>query len=190
MLNVNRELIDLCIRKNRRAQNKLYELCFGILMSICLRYEKNEEDARYMLNVGFMKIITNLTKFTDEMTFEYWMRRIMINTLIDEYRKKKKINEHFVNAELDSNYHVVSLTSWNSAELKFQAEELEIMIRQLPSDTQNVFNLFAIDGYSHKEISEKMSMPVGTTKWHVSKARDILGKLIAEKSNKIKVRTS
>jgi len=159
-------------------------------MSVCLRYEKNEEDARYMLNVGFMKIVTNLTKFTDDMTFDYWMRRIMINTLIDEYRRKKKVSEHFVNTEFDSTEHVTSLTSWNQADLNFQAEELEIMIQQLPADTQKVFNLFAIDGYSHKEIADYMSMPVGTSKWHVSKARDILGKLIADERNKIKARTS
>ncbi len=190
MLDVSKELLIQCLKKDRRAQNMLYEKCFGILMSIGLRYEKNEEDARFMVNIGFMKIITKLNKYHFDVEFEYWIRRIMINTMIDEYRKNKRRNEVIKYNDLENTYMRNQVSVLNKADDQFNAEELQLMIRLLPTDTQKVFNLFAIDGYSHKEISEMMKIPVGTSKWHVSKAREILVKMIERKNEHIKENVS
>jgi len=190
MLDVSKDLIIQCLKKNRRAQNMLYEKCFGILMSISLRYEKNKEDARFMVNIGFMKIITNLNKFIFDVEFEYWIRRVMINTMIDEYRKNKRHNEVIKYGDIENEYMGNQASVLNRAEADYNAEELQHMIRLLPGDTQKVFNLFAIDGYSHKEIAKMMKMPLGTSKWHVSKAREILTKMIQRKNEHTKENVS
>ena len=189
-MKVSSDLIARCKKGDRRAQNRLYELCYGVLMSICLRYERNHEDARYLLNIGFMKIATNLDKYPKETPFEHWARRIMINTNIDEYRRNKKRKENISYQDFEE-----GTKAWNDYHLedvydKFNAEELENMIRSLKGETQKVFNLYAIDGYSHKEIADMLVIPVGTSKWHLSKARSELKAKIEMKLNKPKAPVS
>jgi len=183
MLKVDKELIDLCKKGDRRAQNKLYELCYGILLSICLRYEKNIEDAKHMLNIGFLKIAINLDKYSPEVNFEHWIRRIMINTNIDEFRRNKKRKELFSDVESDISLNNSSHYHHNQSSSALEAEDLEMMIRSLPADMQKVFNLFAIDGYSHNDISDMMGIPVGTSKWLVSTARQKLRVLVERHNN-------
>ena len=187
MKRVDEELIKACIKNDRRAQFKLYELCYPILISVCLRYEHNKEDARHMLNIGFMKIITNLQSFSGTHVFEAWARRIMINTLIDEYRVKKRMKEHVVFEEIESRSYEKQGAELNLSEHKFNAEELEMMVQELPEDTRKVFNLFAIDGYAHNEIADLLKIPVGTSKWHVSRARTMLQSMILKKIENSKV---
>lgn len=149
-------------------------------MSVCIRYKKNEEDAREILNQGFLKILNNLEKYSTHIPFEAWIKRIMINTIIDEYRKNKRRKEtfeytNFETVELYDDFHEI-----NTADLHFDAEELQDMIKTLPPTSQKVFNLFAIDGYSHKEISELIDISVNASKWHVSNARKTLRQMISE----------
>ena len=183
MLKVDKELIKLCKKGDRRAQNKLYELCYGILLSICLRYERNIEDAKHMLNIGFLKISINLDKYSPEVNFEHWIRRIMINTNIDEFRSNRKRKEIFSDMEDEISLNISSNYQHNQTSSKLEAEDLEMMIRSLPSDMQKVFNLFAIDGYSHNDISDMMGIPVGTSKWLVSTARQKLRVLVERHNN-------
>ena len=92
-MKVELDLITACLNKERRAEYELYKETYGYLMSICYRYVNSTEEAKEMLNIGFLKVLTNLDKYKPEIPFKMWIRRIMINTLIDEYRKKKLHNE-------------------------------------------------------------------------------------------------
>lgn len=189
-MKVSQSLIARCKKGDRRAQNKLFELCYGILISICLRYENNLEDAKHILNVGFLKIATNLEKYSEDISFEVWIRRIMINTNIDEYRASKKRKEKIIYDDF-----IEGNSSWNEYKLddaydKFNVEELEMLIRALPNDIQKVFNLYAIDGYTHKEIGDMMDIPANTSKWLLAKARNTLKSKIEEKMKKPKVTMS
>jgi RNA polymerase sigma factor (sigma-70 family) len=179
-MNVDNDLLKRCASKDRRAQFQLYRSCFSILMGICVRYEKNEEDAKSLLNQGFYKIIMHLDKYKTDVPFEAWIRRIMLNTVIDEFRKKKKERERLTFTDFEQG-HFENDFSENSGVLeKLDAEELEIMIHQLPPMSKQVFNLFAIDGYSHQEIADQLGISEGTSKWHVSSARKILKEKISE----------
>jgi len=179
-MTVDHSIIKACIENDRKAQFKLYQLCYGTLMSVCLRYESNKEDAEELLNMGFLKIVTKLEKYPTDAPFEAWIRRIMINTIIDQYRRNKKSNEviEYTNFE-DHNYD--KHFDFNEADKDFDAEELRMLIADLPDMSQKVFNLHVIDGYSHKDISEELGISVGTSKWHVSNARTLLKAAILEK---------
>lgn len=168
------QLLQSCIEKDRKAQYQLYKRYYGLLMGVCIRYKKNEEEAKAALNLGFLKIFNNLQKYPTHIPFEAWARRIMINTLIDEFRKERKLKatieySNFERVELYDNY-----VDLNEADLQFDAEEIDNLIKQLPPTSQKAFNLFAIDGYSHKEIAQLLNISVNASKWHVSNARKIL----------------
>ena len=137
-----------------------------------------------------MKIVTNLDKFPDKIPFEHWARRIMINTNIDEYRRNKRRKESISYQDFEEGSKVWNAYKFEHVHEKFNAEELENMIQSLQGDTQKVFNLYAIDGYSHKEISDMLAIPIGTSKWHLSKARSQLREMIELKLNKSKVKIS
>lgn len=179
---IDQELIQRCIAQERRAQHELYKKCFSILMSVCIRYEKNRTDAEALLNMGFLKIVTKLDKYQTSIPFEAWIRRIMINTVIDEYRKNKKEQETIEYTDFED-YHYNRSIDYNAADKLFDAEELQIMINDLPTVSKRVFNLHVIDGYSHKEISDMLEISVGTSKWHVSNARKLLKERIEQKLN-------
>jgi len=167
---------------DRRAQFQLYQRCYSILMGVCVRYRDSEEEAAAMLNEGFLKIVRNLENYRREIPFEAWIRRIMINTLIDDFRKNRKVSELIEHRDFnDANDHAQLLT-FNLAELAFEAEELVAMIKTLPPVSQKVFNLFAIDGYSHREIGQLLTISEGTSKWHLSFARQRLRDLLAKKN--------
>ncbi len=175
---IDKDLLELCKRKDRRAQKVLYESCFPFLIKVGYRYTQNKEDAHVLLNNAFLKILTQLDKYNPSQNFEYWAKKIMINTAIDSYRKNKRHQEIFSSMndfdEQNENYLIDS----NRADKKFDVEEILNLIQTLPTATRNVFNLFAIDGYSHKEIAELLSISEGTSKWHLSEARKVLIKKI------------
>lgn len=181
-MNPDPKLIKACIRKDRQAQEQLYRLCFSSMMGVCVRYFRNESDAVAALNEAFLKIINNLHKRNEQIPFEAWIRRISINTSIDAFRKNKSYKthiqsgwEHGLPEQQDSGYEI------NQADLKLDAEAIEKMIQELPPMSKQVFNLFAIDGYSHKEIADLLGISSGTSKWHVSFARkELKQKLIRE----------
>lgn len=167
---------------NRQAQAKLYQQSFSLLMSVCSRYTCNREDAMALLNLGFCKIVMNAEKYKEHIPLELWMRRVMINTAIDEFRRDKKYKEHIQHKDFSD--HTEQFFSEDNTENNYdkeiEAEQLEAMLKKLPHVSGKVFNLFAIDGYSHKEISEMLGMSEGTSKWHVNNARTILKSLLKE----------
>lgn len=179
---IDQSLISRCIEHDRRAQHELYKKCYSVLMSICIRYEKNRTDAEALLNMGFLKVVTKLEKYNTEIPFEAWIRRIMINTVIDEYRKRKKEQETIEYTDFDDHHYNRSI-DFNAAEKFFNAEELQIMINELPTVSKRVFNLHVIDGFSHKEIGDMLEISIGTSKWHVSNARKLLKEKIEKRLN-------
>ena len=181
LMKVDDALLKACINGDRLAQSELYRQCFHILMGICNRYVKNQQDAMDQLNEGFLKILKNLHKRKKSVPFDAWIKRIMINTMIDFYRRQKRYKEKFYLAsDLPNEPHFDQEKVLNEAEVRMDAEEVEMCIKRLPDMTQQVFNLFVIDGYSHKEIAQLLHISVGTSKWHVSNGRTLLKAMITE----------
>lgn len=184
-MNIDQQLIEACKREERKAQFELYKLCYGILMSVCFRYERNKEDAEFLLNKAFLKILKNLDSYVETTPFEAWIRRITINTAIDEYRKNQRSKIDYVEEPMQ--VAGLSEMDYNEADKNFDAEELIALVRKLPPASQKVFNLYIIDGYNHKEIAEQLGMSEGTSKWHLSSARKKLQEMMKKMINNVAV---
>lgn len=184
-MKVETEIITACINKEKRAEEELYRLTYGYLMSICLRYSHSREEAKEMLNMGFFRILTNLKKYKLETSFAAWIHRVMVNLLIDEYRKKKIHHQRI--EYIESYEDVREDTSVNSALVKMDAEQIYALIDKLPPVSQKVFNLYAIDGFSHKEIAEALGISEGTSRWHLNFSRQKLQEMILKINTSIKL---
>jgi len=156
-------------------------------MPVCLRYRRNKADAAAMLNAGFMKILDNLKTYTAEKPFEAWAKRIMINTLIDDFRKQRKVKELIEYTDFSELPPTQDSIDFNEADKQFDAQQLEAMIQQLPPMSQKVFNLYALDGYKHSEIAALLEISEGTSKWHLSSARKKLKEMMRIAMNSSKV---
>jgi RNA polymerase sigma factor (sigma-70 family) len=173
---VELDLITACIRRERRAEYELYKRSYSYLMLICRRYTNSTEEAKEILNVGFYRILSNLEKYHPEVPFKVWIRQIMVNLLIDEYRKKKKHHERIEYVE--EYFETQSHSELNEALVKMNVASINTLIGKLPPRSREVFNLFVIDGFSHKEIGEMLGMSVGTTKWHLNFSKTQLKEMI------------
>lgn len=149
-------------------------------MGVAMRYKTNPEDARSIVNQGFLKIFSNIEKYTFQGPFEAWIRRIMINTLIDDFRKIQKETLRIKHIDFTDLNGIDYGFDFNKAEQLLQLEQLDALIHQLPLMTRNVFNLYAIDGYKHKEIAELFDISIGTSKWHLANARKKLMAMLQE----------
>jgi RNA polymerase sigma-70 factor (ECF subfamily) len=188
---IQQTLIEKASQGDRLAQYHLYQSCYPILLVVCRRYRKNEQDAHAVLNQGFLKIIVNLSRYRfEEVPFEVWIRRVMINVAIDVFRTERKWRESVDLKPTAADLPMVAV-NWNDADHLFNMDTLESMIQRLNPISQQVFNLYAIDGYSHREIAELLGFEEGTSKWYLSKARAQLQEWIAlemkEKSTKVSV---
>ncbi|PVY42882.1 RNA polymerase sigma factor [Pontibacter virosus] len=158
-------LLGQCLKQDRGAQRELYRLFFGYAMSVCIRYSQNAEEAKDVLNDGFMKVFTRLKQYHPPKPFKGWVRRIMINTALDNYRHNLK------------NYHLQDIDKAEPATDPFDVEQqlnyeyLISLVQQLSPAYRAVFNLYAIDGYTHEEIAEMLGIAVGTSKSNLAKAR-------------------
>lgn len=165
------DLINGCIRNDRRAQELLYKQFYDAMAAICMRYTQNENDAVEVLNNGFLKVFKYIQQFDQQKAGLYtWIRKIMINTAIDFIRQNHKHNGKVELSQATEPYVA------SEAVQKLDAEELLELIRKLPSSTQMVFNLYVVEGFTHKEIGVKMGISEGTSKWHLSEARRLLQK--------------
>ena len=145
-----------------------------MLMPICFRYNSNEQDARAAYNTGFIKILKSIKKIDEDVNFNAWAKRIMVNSLIDEYRKNKKYNTQITKSDNERELDYFSEGHLNEAESNLGYANIMKLVQELPTVTAQVFNLYVIDGYAHKEIGEMLSMSEGTSKWHLSTARKML----------------
>jgi len=179
-MNINLDLITACIKRERRAEYELYRESYSYLMGICRRYTRSNENAKEMLNLGFTKILYNLEKYKPEIPFKTWVRKIMVNIIIDEYRKEKKHKENLV--QVENYYEEVNFSEVNEVMLKMDVDQIHELINKLPPVSQKVFNLYVVDGFNHKEISGMLDMTESTSKWHLhfsrNKLKEMLSKLI------------
>jgi len=175
---ISQDLIRRCIKKDRKAQSELYKACYGFLMPVCMRYASCEDDAMSYLNLGFYKILNNLKKYKSHTPFVAWAKRVVINTTIDEMRRNKRYKTH----EEVKGEHVPEVNGRVSIynEEAISSEDVYLLIQQLPPMTASVFNLYALDGYKHKEIAKMLKIKEGTSKWHYAEAKKRLKVLIEQ----------
>ena len=144
-------------------------------MGICLRYSKNRDEAVEILNDGYLKVFTQLDKYTFGLSFKGWIRRIMINSAIDYFRKNEKHSNM-----MDISYAQFSTTNETALD-KLSAEEIIEAVQDLPPSYRIVFNLYVIEGFKHEEIASKLNISVGTSKSNLSIARNKLQKVLLER---------
>ncbi|NJK84425.1 MAG: RNA polymerase sigma factor [Saprospiraceae bacterium] len=168
-------LISACKREERWAQQKLYEIHYGKMMGVCMRYAGSEEEALDMLHEGFIKIFKHIGKYQSGTSFNAWIRKIVVNTCIDAYRKQKRRRTE----ELEQAQEIQTL----DADAVSQCSEKEILeaIQQLSPVYRTVFNLYAVEGYAHKEIAEMLDITESTSRSNLVKARLKLKELLGSK---------
>lgn len=175
-------IIKGCLAGNRRDQELLYRRHAAKLYAVCLQYSGNDEEARDILQEGFIKIFENLIYYKHEGSFEGWMRRIIVNTALEKFRSKHnlyRVDDIDMIPEPDADPD-------NEDYAGLEAVDLLDIIRELPPKYRMVFNLYAIEGYAHKEISLMMNITEGTSKSNLSRARDILQKKVSLYSGVVK----
>ncbi len=165
LFEADHDIIEGCILGNPRMQKALYVKYSPKMFGVCLRYAGNEDDAKDILQDGFIKIFNNISRFKAIGSFEGWIRRIIVNTAIEQFRKK---NNLFSVNELTSE----KIEDGNADGLeKLEAKELLGLIQSLPIGYRTVFNLYAIEGFTHKEIGEILKINEGTSKSQYARAK-------------------
>jgi len=171
---VNNELIDGCKKRDRHAQRFLYEHYSGRMLALCCRYVKDRMDAEDVMVVAFTKIFDRISQFKGEGSFEGWLRRIMVNESLTYLRKNKSmyLETDIEAAEREPDY--------DKLDSELEAEDLRKLIADLPTGYRIVFNLYAIDGFSHQEIAAQLGVSENTSKSQLSRARALLQKRLNE----------
>jgi len=148
------------------------------MMSVCMRYADSRQKAEDILQDGFVKVFVNLAKFKGEGSFEGWIRRTMVNTALDWIRKTK-------NLRLDTDISEAEYLAGESEQIvgKLRVEALMSIINEMPTGYRTVFNMYAIEGFSHKEIANELGVTESTSKTQYRKARTHLMKIIVEREN-------
>lgn len=162
------ELIAGCLEGNRTAQRKLYEHFYPTMMGVCCRYAGSRTEASEILNAGFLKVFRNLKKFDPEVgVLEAWIRRIIVNTAIDYYRKEVRREK---TKTIDGSVHQIRSLEQSAFE-SLSCDEIMACVQQLSPAYRTVFNLYVIEGYSHVEIAKRLKISEGTSKSNLAKAR-------------------
>jgi RNA polymerase sigma factor (sigma-70 family) len=176
-------LLDFCQRGDRNSQDRVYKLFYGYAMGICLRYSRTRDEAIEIVNDGFLKVFTKLDKYSKGLSFKGWVRKIMVHSAIDYFRRNEK---HYYS--LDISYAQYQDDDQTETILeKLSAEEIMKAVQLLPPSYRMVFNLYAIDGFKHEEIANQLNISVGTSKSNLSIARDKLKRMLtAENEHRLK----
>lgn len=170
-----KEIIKGCIKGEKKYQKLLFDQYAPVLLTVCMRYSHDKANAEDILQEGFIKIFDNLKRFRSEGSLEGWMKRIMVNTALNHYRANLK---HIYHKDVDDYAEVIAGNSKIRADL--YAKDILAVVQQLPPGYRTVFNMFDIEGYSHKEIAEKLGVSENTSKTQLLKARKLLRKLLAD----------
>jgi RNA polymerase sigma factor (sigma-70 family) len=160
------KLLKRLQKLDKKAQLLFYRQCFDILMSTCVKYTNNRDDAAIFVNEAFLKIITNIDKVDIDKSLDQWMRKIAVNTIIDHFRKHNKERNVIIE---EQTYEEIGVE--NEIEQTIEQEYIEDLLSNLPFKTKLVLNLHYREGYSHKEIADMLSISVETSKWHIKSAR-------------------
>jgi RNA polymerase sigma factor (sigma-70 family) len=179
----DREIIDGCARHERRAQQMLYDKYSRFLLGVCLRYATDKAEAEDILQDSFLKIYFSIKDFSGTGSFAGWLRKVAVNTAITHYHKNLKFRYHI---EIEEYVSVETGVSSFEEDL-FTADELFRVLNELPAGYKMVFNLYAVEGYKHKEIAEMLGIDTNTSKSQYSRAKAVLREKL-EKLNKLKKR--
>jgi RNA polymerase sigma factor (sigma-70 family) len=169
------ELINACLKGDRKSQELLYRKFYSYAMGICMRYAQNRDDAMEICNDGFLKVFLKAEQFDTKYPFKAWLKRIMVNTAIDHSRKNAKHQNH---DDIDNAYHLYSDQADALDNMAY--ETLLQLIQQLKPTLRSVFNMYVFDGFSHDEISKALNIPVGTSKSQLSRARESLKEMLTK----------
>ena len=159
-------------------QELLYHRFSPKMYSVCLRYSGNAEDARDLLQEGFIKIFKNLSKYRGDGSFEGWIRRIFVNTSIEHFRKKVYLQD-----VTETQERTLEDKEWNVLD-ELAEKDIMKMIHQLSPGYKAVFNMHVVEGYSHKEIAEMLGINEGTSKSQLARAKMVLKKMVHDRYNK------
>ena len=165
------EIIKGCIKQDRASQKALYEMLYGKMMGVCLRYARNRDEAKDMLQEGFIKVFSNIRSFANAGSFEGWVRRIIVNTAIDHLRKNK--HEYLIVSTVRATDTADRADECENDDFLASISKEDILkaVQQLTPAYRTVFNLYVIEGYSHKQIAEVLEISEGTSKSNLAKAR-------------------
>ncbi|MFA7275049.1 MAG: sigma-70 family RNA polymerase sigma factor [Crocinitomicaceae bacterium] len=159
-------LIQKCIQGEALAQRRLFDSLAPKMLTVCLRYLGNREEAEDVCQMSFVKLFNNLRDYNNEGSFDGWVRRIFVNTCLDQLRKNKKtkydVSMDDVDYRLENNDFIME---------RMEAADLMKIVEQMPTGYRTVFNLFAVEGYSHKEIAERLEITENTSKSQFKRAR-------------------
>lgn len=170
-----KQLIEGCRKGDRLAQKELYEMFSRKMMGVCLRYSNDRETARDLLQDGFIKVFLNIGTYSGMGSFEGWMRRIFVNCALEHLRKADILREA---SDLDNSAELIEPQA--SVTDRLSAEELMELVRRLPAGFRAVFNLFAIEGYSHREIGALLNITESTSRSQYTRARQLLQRTIKD----------
>lgn len=180
-----RELIKGCLKRDRAAQQQLFDLYASKMYAICYRYVKHAMEAEDVLVVAFTKIFDRIDQFKGEGSFEGWIRKVVVNEALTHLRKARTM---YLETELQA---ADREPDYDQMSDHLEAEDLLKMIQELPAGYRIVFNMYAIDGYSHKEIAEQLGISENTSKSQLSRARVYLQKMLVDhdRISKTKLKT-
>lgn len=166
------DLIDGCIRGDRRMQQALYEGFAPKMYGVCLRYASSSDEAEDILQEGFIKVFRKLDTFRREGSFEGWVRRIFVNTAIEHFRRKSHLQPITEQQEATVEGHYPSVLD------RMAEKDIVALVQQLSPGYRTVFNLYVVEGYTHKQIAELLGISEGTSKSQLSRAKIILQGLV------------
>lgn len=168
-------LVIECVKGNPRAQRMLFDRFSSKMLGVCLRYAKDSEQADDILQDGFVKVFTKLKDFKNAGSLEGWIRRVMVNTALDQIRKNGKtlgdVSVEDVQYKIENNDHIAE---------QLMAEDLLKLINSMPDGYKVVFNMFAIEGYTHNEIADTLGISESTSKSQYSRARAYLRERVSD----------
>ena len=173
-------IVEKCKKQDRLSQRRIYEMFYSKMMAICIRYAKNEDDAKDILQDGFIKVFEKIDRYGFEGSFEGWLRRIIVNTAIDTYRRKKRetsLNEALVKSDDVTFDFEETVDKYKGISISDIVESMH----QLSPAYRTVFNLYIMDGLTHKEIAIKLNISEGTSKSNLAKAKANIKKILSRK---------
>lgn len=180
MSEAGNKIFEGCIKGKRHAQNMLYREYAPSMLGICLRYAKSKDEAEDMVQEGFIKIFTKIKDYRGDGAFGGWMRRIMVNTAISQYKKNLKHQYHSDIDDMDDTLQLADPSHFDLGEVSIAKDKLMDLIQGLPEGYKLVFNLYVFEQYAHKEIAESLGISINTSKSQLSKARRLLASRITQ----------
>ncbi|RIV19986.1 RNA polymerase sigma factor [Fibrisoma montanum] len=180
-----RELISGCQQGNAKHQEMLYKHFFGFAMGTALRYTASRQEAMSIVNDSFLKVFGHISRYTFETTFKGWLRRIVVNTALDHYRRTSRelpvIDPDGPEGQLaESDANIIS---------QLTAEDILNLLNQLPPQYRLVFNLYEIEGYSHEEIAQQLGLSVSSSRVYLVRAKEQLSRLVKHHFHQVNERS-